>query len=385
VTLDDVDPARLLAVKDGWLDYLKAVLPLLGLRMSQVAGVAPERDGHIQVRDVPRANAAVRAGPRYVFTAGMFYALYDLAAELALVSNYPGVTLLAAQPARPTPAVVRRYVNYTPRPDPAGVGRPVSDTSSKTRFRPPAIAFEVPPERYDLFAGLWLSALSFIYLHEQQHFLRGHLLFLDREFHVSEWMEAVKEEAVKEEASSRVDTLTACALEWDADMNAVVATLQAAHSLRSPRLAAVAGAPPEEQIATAVSGALLAMAVLGAADRDLNPNPEDRRHPTPAYRILTVLTVLRLFLNETALTEAQSAQAIRTAVQAANLAFNRVDAYDDLEVALKMYVGDLDPSHELFSERTRVVLRADAIQEQIDGYSGQIDLLFPERRDHDPA
>lgn len=361
MTPDDVDPARLIFIHEHWLQDIIDVMPCLGLRMAEVAGVAPSRDGHIRLSRSLKANARVAPGPEYIFHTGIFYALYDLAAELAVVPNFPGVPELPEPVTRPEPAVSQRYVNYAPK------------EADAARRAVPSIQLKVPQERIGVFGGLWLSALSFIYLHEQQHFLRGHLLYLDQEFRLSAW-----QESAGRSAQTRVDAITSCALEWDADMNAVVATLQAAFSVSDHSLSLFAQESVEQEIVVAVSGAMLAMAVLGASDRSEEHDADNRLHPSPAYRVLCVLSVLRLFLDHVELAEEKAASCIRMIVQIANLAFNRAGIYDDLEWALKMYVGDLEETHELQQERLRIVMRADAIQEKIAYYTGQIDALFPE-------
>jgi hypothetical protein len=361
MTLDEMDPARLIFIHEHWLQDIIAVMPYLGLRMAEVAGVEPSQDGHIRLGRSLQANARVDPGPEYIFHAGIFYALYDLAAELAVVPNFPGVPELQEPVTRPEPAVKHRYVNYTPTAAHPG------------REAVPSIPLNVPSGRVGVFGGLWLSALSFIYLHEQQHFLRGHLLYLEQEFQLSTWRESAGRSV-----QNRVDSLTSCALEWDADMNAVVSTLQAAFTVSNIRLSLFSQESVEQEIVVAVGGAMLAMAVLGASDRAVKHAVSSRLHPSPAYRVLCVLSVLRLFLDHVEIAEEKAASCIRMVVQIANLAFNKVGIYDDLEWALKMYVGDLEETHELQQERLRIVMRADAIQEKIEHYTEQINALFPE-------
>jgi len=324
----------------GWRHRVEQVLPKLALRIATAQGMDPAIDGSFEIGSSRKCNAHALPGPRFRINEGAILALIDLAAALSLDATFAadrGV-IPANTPPAPGPKVVERFFDYT-REDRSAIY--------------PDWGVKVPTSRVSVFSDVYLSGLSFLILHEQAHFLEGHLAYCEAKWGAVEWLEAV-ESGVQEGP----DPITACALELDADATAISTYLYTAVlGGNATPLTRQWLRDHEENVMQYFVGAATAMALLSFVDRQLNPEMKKRRHPSPALRFIALAVCFDAFLRECGLDDEEIDDLFSRALHECRSSYRLLGVMDELASALLARAGQLAENHPLQRERGAVLHR----------------------------
>lgn len=332
-----MDTVGLFQFDHGWRQRIEASLPKLALRIAAASGLDPAIDGMFEVSSDRRCNAAAFPGPRFRINEGAILGLIDLALALAADETFAtdrGTIPTRISP-RKEPEVHRRFFDYTRKDNTPGY---------------PDLAMEVPKDRVPVFSEVYLSGLSFLILHEQGHYLEGHLAYCKTKWGATEWLEATESGHRKGPVP-----LTACALEWGADAFAISTYLYSA--VRG------AGAAPltrewlhnnENNVVQYFVGAAAAMALLSYVDRQINRDPGERRHPSPAFRYMTLETAFEAFLRGCGCADEEIDTLFSRALHECRPIYRLLGVTQDLAFALQARMGVLADNHHIQIERRNI-------------------------------
>lgn len=220
-----------------------------------------------------------------------------------------------------------------------------------------------------------MYGLSYLLLHEQGHFVQGHLGYASLPHAVVEWFEASDVNK-----HSHIDSLTSRALEWDADAFAgtthffamVAPGKQAEQPLTREWLLG-----QEKELILSWAGAVATSGLLCVADRSITRTASERRHPSSAYRTMTLLVALDTFLQECGFNEDESDDLIARAIKEGRIVYRHFGVMDELASALLCRAGRLDNDHPLHQERISIIRRRNQIESDLERYRQEVLENFP--------
>jgi hypothetical protein len=202
-------------------------------------------------------------------------------------------------------------------------------------------------QKTDQIATFFVYGLGYLLLHEQYHYLNGHLAFLGQGSKLLPFLE-VNEGDVTNPA----DPLTCRALEWDADTHAAVMHfVAAAGSVEDPPLTGQRLEEVRENVVASFVGASALMGLLSVADRARNVKLGDRCHPSAALRTLMLLRTYDEYLRGRNARDEDVAALVSDALLQLRRIYDHLGVRNELEQALQAFARELPEDHPLQHER----------------------------------
>ncbi len=309
----------LLRLDEEWRKRIEQALPNFGVLLARANGLSPHLDGRFTVSRSYKVNAQVRLGPEYIIHQGALLALMDVAAILACNADFmPDYFPTAFMAPNIVPNVKARFLDY----------KPLDEGKMLPEFVP-----QVPKDRVEVFAEVFVSAVSFLLLHEQAHFLNGHFEYYRQVYGAAEYLEAADSSS-----NPTDDPLTRRALEIDADATAcgihLLSAVKYDDEYNDFQMTREALYGHEKEVIIHFVGCAVMMALLSYVDAHSKVEKEKRTHPRAAIRFMVLEGIFHSFLEDFGCDASEIDTFFATAIRAVHFAYILLDQQDELGHAL---------------------------------------------------
>jgi hypothetical protein len=356
-TLDD---PGLMRIDSEWRARVESTLPYLSMRVAVANEVDPRMDGILKIGEEQKVNAEVNIGgewPVYTINTGSFYALFDLVHQYIDISH-GGCLRDGISEAYLSPVSDKRFRDYTQMNRNGPHWHRYSFESGTSNHR---------------VSSLVTAGISFLILHEQSHYFRGHVRLVRahaRRLQASDiWFEAGGAGTDDHETARMMR-----ALEWDADLYAMSMLLRTS-PFESDREPLTRGwlHGNETAVIDSYLGASAVMLLLNANGNLAGVDKKTNKHPSASVRLTSLINVLKSVFVTCGMTQTEISRHLEYAEE-------QIGAMTKILRSSGCDLGEIGTSPttilDFEEEGAEILETMRAIRDDLDQYMNEIDDLY---------